>query len=197
MAEQASHLSSRSAASDVFDALAATYDAQEFENPVFRWMRRRVWDRCLANFQPGSEILELNCGTGIDAAFLANQGFRVVATDVSDEMLSSARRKIESLNGSALVRVRKLDFRDLSSLSGSSFDGALSNFGGLNCVEDLQGVASDLASLLKPGAVFVACVMPKLALWELAFGLLRADRKLLTRRLRKRRATVRGKQLTV
>ena len=31
------------------------------------------------------------------------------------------------------------------------FDGALSNFSGLNCVEDLAAVARQLASLVKPG----------------------------------------------
>jgi len=46
------------------------------------------------------------------------------------------------------------------------FDGAFSNFGGLNCVADLGGVARGLAALLPPGAPVLLCVMGPLVPWE-------------------------------
>ena len=46
------------------------------------------------------------------------------------------------------------------------FDGAFSNFGGLNCVADLAAVASSLAARLRPGAPVLLCVMGPLVPWE-------------------------------
>jgi hypothetical protein len=46
------------------------------------------------------------------------------------------------------------------------FDGALSDFGGLNCVADLAAAGRSLAARLRPGAVAVLCVMGPLVPWE-------------------------------
>jgi SAM-dependent methyltransferase/SOS-response transcriptional repressor LexA len=40
---------------------------------------------------PGSRVLEIGCGPGRDAKFLAENGFEVTATDASAEMLAAAR----------------------------------------------------------------------------------------------------------
>ena len=45
-------------------------------------MRAAVWARCAARFRPGFRILEMNCGTGEDARWLASQGMQVLATDI-------------------------------------------------------------------------------------------------------------------
>lgn len=182
-----------------FNELASSYDEQESENPVFYWMRQRVWDRCLALFRSGDEILELNCGTGIDAAFLASNGLKVYATDASEEMTKLAKRKLAKQGLGDLAMVQQLDFHNLSVLRGKIFSGALSNFGGLNCTNRLETIASDLASLLKPGSFFVACVMSNMALWEVLWGIARRDSRLLLRRFHKDGvvATLRGNQLRV
>ena len=41
---------------------------------------------------PATRLLEIGCGTGRDAAFLAENGFAVVATDASAEMLAQFRK---------------------------------------------------------------------------------------------------------
>ena len=46
-----------------------------------------------------------------------------------------------------------------------SFDGVLSNFGGLTCVEDLPGVARGLAAALRPGARARLCLMGPAVPW--------------------------------
>jgi len=51
------------------------------------------------------------------------------------------------------------------------FDGAFSDFGGLNCVADLGSVARDLAALLRPGAPVLLCVMGPIVPWEWAWYL--------------------------
>jgi SAM-dependent methyltransferase len=44
-----------------------------------------------AHLPPRGRVLEIGCGTGRDAAFLAAHGFRVVATDASAAMLDTFR----------------------------------------------------------------------------------------------------------
>ncbi len=137
-------------------------------------MRAAVWARCAARFRPGFRILEMNCGTGEDAQWLAARGMQVLATDISPRMLEVSRRKLASLPEGGAVRFQTLAWEELAGLEAEPFDGMLSNFGGLNCVADLSGAASALAALLRPGAVAILCIMgphvPWEWLWFLAHG---------------------------
>ena len=54
-----------------FDSLAAKYDDLFTRSMIGRAQRGAVWDALIDTFEPGSHILELNCGTGEDALFLA------------------------------------------------------------------------------------------------------------------------------
>jgi SAM-dependent methyltransferase len=160
-------------------------------------MRQAVWRRLDSRFGPGDHILELNCGTGEDALHLAQRGVRVFATDVSAAMVTAARAKIEQAGMGDLVTVRPLAIEDLvwlppgDSVAGHgagqppAFDGALSNFGGLNCVTDLRSVAAGLAAHLRPGAVAMLCVMGPYCAWEWGWYLLRGRPDRAFRRLRR------------
>jgi hypothetical protein len=53
------------------------------------------------------------------------------------------------------------------------FDGALSNFAGLNCSLDWSGIADQLTRLVKPGGHLVLCIMGRMCLWEMVHSLLR------------------------
>ena len=46
-------------------------------------LRGRVWQTLERTFTPGQHILELACGTGEDALWLAQRGIQVTATDGS------------------------------------------------------------------------------------------------------------------
>ena len=159
---------------EVFDTLASDYDARFTESALGRMLRRAVWRWLDRAFAPGERVLELNCGTGEDAVHLATRGVRVLATDASAAMLHVVRAKIgdAGLGGSVEVRqteIERLD--DLVAESQGPLDGAFSSFGGLNCVADLPRVARSLASLLKPGAPVVLCLMGPLVPWEWAWFL--------------------------
>ena len=54
-----------------FSSLAASYDDLFTRSTIGRAQRNVVWDVLLNAFEPGTRILELNCGTGEDALFLA------------------------------------------------------------------------------------------------------------------------------
>lgn len=167
--------------SAAFDTLAADYDVRFTGTPLGTLLRQAVQRRLDARFAPGDRVLELACGTGEDAVHLGRRGVRVVATDASPAMVERARTKAAGLDG---IEVRQLAIEDLASLAGP-FDGAFSDFGGLNCVADLSGVAASLADLLRPGAAVLLCVMGPLVPWEWARFLLRGKPEKAFRRLRR------------
>ena len=108
----------------------------------------------------------------------------VLATDISAGMIAEAEKKIRGLDGAAgSASARVLPFEKLAALRGETFDGACSNFGGLNCTDRLEEVARDLAAILRPGGTFIATVMPPFCLWETAAFLARFRWKQAFRRL--------------
>ena len=48
-------------------------------------------------------VLEIGCGTGEDALFLAQQGIHITATDASEEMLRITREKTENQELNSLM----------------------------------------------------------------------------------------------
>lgn len=175
----------------IFDNLAADYDVRFTGTPLGTCLRQAVHRRLDARFSPGHHVLELACGTGEDAVHLGRRGVRVLATDASPRMVEQARAKIMTEGLAGTVEVRRLAIEDLGTFSGS-FDGAFSNFGGLNCVADLRLAAAFLSDLLKPGAPLLLCVMGPLVPWEWAGFLLRGKPGEAFRRLRRDGVAWRG-----
>jgi len=168
---------------NVFNGMAADYDRSFTAGPLGRRMRAAVWRRADAAFRPGERVLELNCGTGEDAVYLAQRGVRVLATDISPRMLAKTRAKVASAGFADLVDTDQLAIEDLKHCRAGGFDGVLSNFGGLNCVEDLPGVASALAGKLRPGARALLCLMGPAVPWEWGWFLSRGEPRKAVRRL--------------
>ncbi|MGV3519327.1 SAM-dependent methyltransferase [Luteitalea sp.] len=166
-----------------FDTFAAGYDGEFTETIIGRRMRDVVWQRCDARFASGMHVLEINCGTGEDAIHLARRGVRVLATDSSPAMLDRTRAKVAAAGLESFVDVAALRIEDIGAHVGR-FDGVLSNFGGLNCVSDLQRAACGLAAAVAAGGVAVLTVMGPLVPWEWAWFLGRGDWRRATRRLR-------------
>jgi SAM-dependent methyltransferase len=161
-----------------FDALAADYDDTFTESVIGSTMRHAVWRRMGELWPAGSRIVELNCGTGVDATWLIDRGVHVVATDAAAEMVAIATRR-----GVDTRQLRAESIADLASLG--PFDGALSNFGGLNCVADLDAVVDGLAACLRPGATALLCVMGPVVPWEWAWYLLHGKPRTAVRRFAK------------
>lgn len=154
---------------------AETYAHAFAETSVGKMWRAAVWRELDAAFTPGSRVLELNCGTGIDALHLAQRGVSVLACDISSRMIELARNSVMATDRSDLIEFRVLPTEQLAEVEGDAiFGGAFSNFSGLNCVRDLIGVRRDLARLVKPGARVVLCMLGRHALWEKLRRLVRA-----------------------
>ncbi|WP_315817338.1 methyltransferase domain-containing protein [Paraflavitalea speifideaquila] len=78
-----------------FDVLAADYDTS-FSHSLTGHAQRMVSRAWLQSFLAGKgtlRILEINCGTGEDALWLASLGHTVIATDQSERMIGEAREK--------------------------------------------------------------------------------------------------------
>ena len=164
---------------------AETY-VQDFSGTGIGEARRHaVWRRLDKIFSPGQKLLELNCGTGIDAVHLAKRGIQLVACDISSRMIDLARQLATSANTSELIDFRVLPNEEIGYLKGENlFDGAFSNFCGLNCVEDLPAVVRELTRLVKPEAPVLLCMMGRFVPWEIAWFMGRGEPGKALRRFR-------------
>ena len=164
-----------------FDSQAHDYDSEFTYTALGRALRERVWSHFEEIFFFGDHVLELNCGTGEDAFWLARRGVQVVATDQSAEMLAVTKSKTRNLP----VEIAWLDLATPEAeFYPAQFTGAFSNFGGLNCVADLNPIAAQLGSWLRPGAKLLLVIMGPLCAWEIASNLLRGRARRAFRRRR-------------
>ncbi|HEX5283613.1 MAG TPA: class I SAM-dependent methyltransferase [Bryocella sp.] len=144
-----------------FDAIAPNFDERFGAWASVRAQRRAVRATLLGQFPAMGHILEIGGGTGEDALFLAERGFRVLLTDASPAMVDIARQKLSPLGScSQTVAAEELErFAEKRHQAGEPLlDGAFSNFAPLNCVQDIRPVAKGLGSLLKPGAVAILVI---------------------------------------
>ncbi len=159
-----------------FDGLAGRYDAEFTDTAFGKALRKIVWSRLSAVFQSPQRILELGCGTGEDAIWLATQGMHVVATDASAAMLATAREKARRAGCLDRIEFQCIRMEDVGrSFKGLTFDGVFSNFGAVNCIGDLPLLATSMASLLPANGALVWVIMGRRVPWEWLWYLPRAD----------------------
>jgi SAM-dependent methyltransferase len=135
---------------DVTESLRIAYDGavehrDRMEKAPWKISERAGFLRRLRD-ENCRRLLELGAGTGQDSAFFAGQGLRVVATDLSPEMVARCRAKG--------LDARVMDFLHLD-FPAESFDAVYA----LNCLlhvpnADLPAVLEVIASVLRPGGLF-------------------------------------------
>lgn len=105
--------------------------------------------------QKGADVLEIGCGSGANAIWLARHGYGVTAVDISPEAVRRARKSAE-------VHGTSIDFR-LCNILGEEADG-LPEFSvsfDKGCLHSFNTEAArrrycdKVASLLKPGGVWI------------------------------------------
>ncbi|HEV2272524.1 MAG TPA: class I SAM-dependent methyltransferase [Acidobacteriaceae bacterium] len=174
---------SRSTAGAAFDNIAWDYDRLFTESVIGRAQRNAVWAVLARTFKKNDNILELNCGTGEDAIFLAGNDISVFACDASGQMIARAEDRLRHLSIRAPAFFRELPTERIGELHPETqFDGAFSNFSGLNCVADLDAVASSLANLVKPDGRLVLCFSTRFCLNEILYFLARGQWRKAVRR---------------
>jgi ubiquinone/menaquinone biosynthesis C-methylase UbiE len=158
----------------IFDSIAHCYDALWSNTAVGTAQRGAVWRELDGLFTAGDLVLDLGCGTGVDALHLQAAGLSVYGVDSSSRMVEIARAKRVDAHH---CRIEDLDLLEMQ------FDGAISNFGVLNCVSSLDAVACALARLVRPGGRLALCFLSRICLWEIGYYLLRAKPRKAFRRL--------------
>lgn len=173
---------------EAYDAIAADYDRLVEED---FWMRQLLWKRYLRLFPPGSRVLDVACGTGLDTLFLARSGRKAAGIDASPGMVAELLAKAERTGLEIDARVG--DAADLSGWPGGAFDGIVSAFAGLNTT-DLERFAAEAERVLRPGGRMVLHVLAPAGCWDLLRPLarLRWREALTLARRRERTAMISG-----
>jgi SAM-dependent methyltransferase len=173
-----------------FDRVADEYDASFSQTVIGIEQRAIVWAFLQKKgLFDGMSVLELNCGTGEDALWLAKQGCTVFATDISPEMVELTRKKSQMAGFSTRITTQVLDFRRVADLekSGLRFDLIFSNFGGMNCISpvEMEKLATVFPRLLQPKGILAVVVMGRVCWWEILYFLLKGQPKQAFRRFSK------------
>lgn len=167
-----------------FDKHAKNYDTVFTNSLIGKAQRDRVY-HFLNSFlhKKKLNILELNCGTGEDAHYFSRLGHRVLATDISSEMIKTAQKKYPKIN------FQQLDINLINTNTfQEKFDFIFSNFGGLNCLtpNELKKFLEISSSILTPNGRLGLVIMPKSCLWEQFYYLLKRQTKNAFRRKSKK-----------
>jgi SAM-dependent methyltransferase len=187
------------AAGAAFDRLASDYDQHFTESLIGRAQRNAVWKILLETFRSGQNILELSCGTGEDAFFLAEHGISVLACDASPKMIARAEQRLHHKSTATPVVFCHLPTERIGELDPTPrFNGVFSNFSGLNCLEHLDAVAFSLSNLVEQGDRLLLCFSTRFCLIEILYYLVRGQRAKALRRCRgQATAMIDGVPLTV
>lgn len=157
-----------------FDSAAQNYDNQFTNSEIGKLQRNIVYYQIKKHLINCKSILEINCGTGEDAIWLANQNFNVTATDISKKMIevSQSKSNLENLNFCIL------DINNISQ-EGNMYNLLFSNFGGLNCLtkSELELFLNSAKEVLSDNGKMCLVIMPKYTLWEPLYFLLKLDFK--------------------
>lgn len=153
--------------SEAFSRQSIVFDAIDDSNDIIIWMRNRIRNEVNAHINPCSQILELNCGTGIDSIYFAKNGHKILATDNAPGMLRALNEKVTKHQLQDSIETFRCSFNNLENIQGKQFDYIFSNFGGLNCTDNLEKILIDIQRLLKPGGYFSLVIMPKICPWEI------------------------------
>lgn len=155
------------AVAQAFNLQAPHFDVLYGRDAIIQYKRSRVRAHILSYLKGGNTLLELNCGTGADALYFAERGFRVHATDLSPIMLDVLNQKREVYPAGSRVTTEPCSFTRLDELKNRGpYDYLFSNFGGLNCTGELDSVLQSLDPLVKPGGYVTLVIISRFCLWE-------------------------------
>lgn len=155
------------AVNDAFSKQSIHFDSDDQSNPILKLWRKRVYNHVNQYIKPSSTILEINAGTGIDALYFVKQGHIVHTTDLSTGMISQIKQKSKIFELKGRLTYQQCSFEELDSIGINKVDYLFSNFGGLNCTNDLSKVTCHFPQLLNPEGIVTLVIMPPFSPWEL------------------------------
>ena len=177
----------RSAATRAFDRLAVAYDGLS-GGEIFHLLRQRTHRAFARHLDRGARVLEIGCGTGLDTTYLASRGCHVVACDPSEEMVTRTMRRLVHDGLETRTTVMPCGLQDLQAFLDAlapheRFDGIISNFGALNCVNHLAPLGAVVRCHLRPGGTVLLGVMTRICAVEALYFAATRRPRLAMRRL--------------
>ena len=114
---------------------------------------RQTIERTRARLSTDDHVLEVGCGTGSTALLLAPDVARIIASDISAEMIAIGREKAADQDIANVDFVRAVPQDD--AFPNAPFDAVLA-FNFLHLVADLPATLRRLNELLKPGGLLIS-----------------------------------------
>ena len=137
---------------DSYHSLAERYDWMKQRNPV----REKFFSKLFARHDI-SNVLDCACGTAQDLILFRSLGCDVYGSDLSDAMLSQARKNLA--DAKLDIHLRKMDYRELDKhYHDVKFDAVVCLANSINeslCDEDTVQALKSMASILREGGVVV------------------------------------------
>ncbi|MUU79282.1 class I SAM-dependent methyltransferase [Winogradskyella endarachnes] len=153
-----------------FSKIYEHYEVLSQNSLIDKAMRQQVYNHINRFIKPNSRILELNSGSGIDAVYFASRNHKITATDISEGSKTYINKKIKDL-GLNNLNFKHYSFLELEKLKPQKYNYAFSNFGGLNCTNEIEVMAKSLNAVLEDNAVVTMVVMGKYYPWDWIYAL--------------------------
>ncbi len=150
-----------------FDDVSKNYESSVKGNPVEVYMRGRT-SMLLSHFaRDGMNILEIGCGTLIEASAIRSK-VSLTCAELSDEMISRAKENSKSLSeiGVEMLKVSSGFIR-----TGKKYDIIFTTFGYLD-LEKIETVEATLRENLKDGGIFIGAYWNRLGFLDLLISML-------------------------
>ena len=120
-----------------YDSIAESYDQQMAALATSSWARGAFRQLVLNTVSSGT-LLDFGCGTGTDAVWFAERGFRALAYDPSPKMIERTKAKGARLIERGLLTTHVSSHEEFLRFQPERpFDAVISNFGVLSHLEDL------------------------------------------------------------
>ncbi|MFC1506509.1 class I SAM-dependent methyltransferase [Thermoproteota archaeon] len=170
---------------DVYSRYSSNYIEKYWKTRIGLHFRKIVWSELQNHVKPGGLAFDLGAGSGINSIFLARAGMKVLAWDISRDMVENMNQRIKRENLEGMIRVEHRGSHNLSELlveEPSSFDLVISTFGALNSEPNLPNLIPTFHKIIKNDGVFLGAVYNKFSLYEIIGSFMKADFEKLTRR---------------
>lgn len=154
---------------EAFDSASEEYDFTISHNFINTWIRKRSIKELLRITKPADVLLEIGCGTGAEATQISKHVREIVATDISQGMLSLLRRKVSAkrITNIVPVQARAATISSIAPLlDGGKVRIAYSFNGALNLEPEIVAFPLELSHVVDGGGYFVCSVRNILCLSE-------------------------------
>jgi|YelNatPaOPRAMG01_1025707.scaffolds.fasta_scaffold00161_2 SAM-dependent methyltransferase len=150
-----------------FDEISENYESSIKSNPVAVYMRARTSNILTQTVREGMNILEIGCGTLIEASAIRSNVYLTCA-EISNEMILRAKEKSKKVEQ---VNLETLKTSTGFVKTGKKYDIIFTTFGYLD-LEEIETIEITLKENLKAGGIFIGAYWNRLGLMDMFLSLI-------------------------